>query len=305
MVNEVDMPIGRLNGNFTVIDDVEGLALVGYKRLYDGDINDNVRYHQYINTTYYSKLGLVDLGKGPESLQKIVFKGRVAKVDSRPTTKMYRLAKFLQPCYSEEDQRIYQSAHQYDPNGYDNAGRRVLLSITKDGVYEVFTADILGTGYIDQYDPFYVSPHKGCKVEIAQKYLETLRKSCAELNLPFTCLDKPENGAGMILIEEQEVDFSKPQVVQLVASAEQRDQWPVKVKITKPDGEQQKLSLPVGSFVEDSGFFKELSCFSCGCSCYQHLELSLVNGDYYLMASGRAIDDRHRGIHKLSDDKSG
>lgn len=295
--------VSKLAGNYTVIDDVQGKLLVGFKEPYRGAEDDNEALNRYYNKSYYSKLGLLEPEIGESSLKRFSFKGGVTRVDGQPSKERFNLTRFLAPCYSHDDQKIYQIAHKFKKGAYYNQGERVLLSISPDGAeYELYTAEILGTGYIEGYDPFYLSPFKGCRVEVAKKYVEVAEKSCGQMNLPFTCYEAPENSNGVVRFEVQDLDFTGHDTVQLIGSTERREEWPLTVNVIKPDGEQQTVLLPVGPFIKDGDFFKDLSCFSCGCSCYQHLNMALIGDDLHLIASGWAIDDEHRGIYRLAGD---
>ena len=57
--------------------------------------------------------------------------------------------------------------------------------------------------------------------------------------------------------------------------------------------------LPAGPWVYEHGFWKTMSCFSCGCACYEYTSLQIENGQIYITVSGQAVDEEHRGIYKL------
>ena len=306
----VPMPMNErvqvLDGNYTVVGDVNGQLLIGYKEPYQGDTDDAAAYNTYINTSSFADVSILDV-QGSSDVREpksISFEGRLRAVNGQPSNETAKLTNFFQPCYSKQDQKIYQIAHKYKQDGYRNSGERVLLSFNSDGEYEMYTADILGTGYIENNTPFYVSEFRDCKIEIAVAYGDEIGKPCEELNLPFTCLDISRERQPFEVIEVQAFDFTKQEVQFLVASAQDRETWPVEVEITKPDGSQQSLALPAGDFVQDSGFWKKMRCFSCGCGCYQKLALGYLNNDLYLIASGWAIDDAYRGVYRLTADQT-
>lgn len=60
---------------------------------------------------------------------------------------------------------------------------------------------------------------------------------------------------------------------------------------------QRTVSLPAGPWVHPEGILKALSCFSCGCSCYEHLDVRIEGGVVFVMVSGSAVKDRHRGLY--------
>jgi hypothetical protein len=44
-------------------------------------------------------------------------------------------------------------------------------------------------------------------------------------------------------------------------------------------------------------FFKKLSCFSCGCSCYEHFAARSAAGRVFAAVSGEAVADAHEGLY--------
>ena len=42
-----------------------------------------------------------------------------------------------------------------------------------------------------------------------------------------------------------------------------------------------------------------MSCFSCGCACYERSRLQIENGQIYITVFGQAVDEEHEGIYKL------
>ncbi|TXT30230.1 MAG: hypothetical protein FD131_1858 [Rhodocyclaceae bacterium] len=63
--------------------------------------------------------------------------------------------------------------------------------------------------------------------------------------------------------------------------------------------------LPSGPWIQPHGFFKSLSCFSCGCMCYAHFELTGAYGHIYAHVHGQSVEDAAAGIYKLIRDKDG
>ena len=67
---------------------------------------------------------------------------------------------------------------------------------------------------------------------------------------------------------------------------------------------KESVTLPAGPWVHSYGLLKTMSCFSCGCSCYENIEMQAENGQIYLMPYGAAVDEQHRGIYKLNRDST-
>jgi len=59
------------------------------------------------------------------------------------------------------------------------------------------------------------------------------------------------------------------------------------------------LSLPAGPWVYPHDFLKQLSCFSCGCSCYEQLAFAQENGQLVVHVSGKAVEEKHQGLYRL------
>jgi hypothetical protein len=57
--------------------------------------------------------------------------------------------------------------------------------------------------------------------------------------------------------------------------------------------------LPAGPWVYPHSFLKKLSCFSCGCSCYEDFSVQMQNAQIYAMVGGKAVESRHQGLYKL------
>jgi hypothetical protein len=60
------------------------------------------------------------------------------------------------------------------------------------------------------------------------------------------------------------------------------------------------LALPPGPWVVPHGFFKQLGCFSCGCSCYAHFALDGAQRRMYAHVYGKSVDDSAAGIYELA-----
>ena len=65
----------------------------------------------------------------------------------------------------------------------------------------------------------------------------------------------------------------------------------VKTAVEKP--------LPAGPWVYEHGFWKTMSCFSCGCACYERSRVQIENGQIYIRVFGQAVNEEHQGIYKL------
>jgi hypothetical protein len=80
-----------------------------------------------------------------------------------------------------------------------------------------------------------------------------------------------------------------------------RGAWPLTAWRLGPDLAAAKaLTLPPGPWIEPHGFFKQLSCFSCGCSCYSHFELDGAQGRIYAHVHGKSVEDSAAGIYELT-----
>lgn len=62
---------------------------------------------------------------------------------------------------------------------------------------------------------------------------------------------------------------------------------------------QKVFALPAGPWVYPHSFLKQLSCFACGCGCYEHLSIQMANGKIFLMVWGKAVDDSDMGLYQL------
>ncbi|MEL6815368.1 MAG: hypothetical protein AAFP03_11210 [Cyanobacteria bacterium J06598_3] len=82
--------------------------------------------------------------------------------------------------------------------------------------------------------------------------------------------------------------------------------WSIKTWTVSPAFDLVKeQSLPAGPWVYPHGFMKMMSCFSCGCSCYERLSLQVENGELYIGVFGKAVEDRYAGIYKLHSSEKG
>lgn len=65
---------------------------------------------------------------------------------------------------------------------------------------------------------------------------------------------------------------------------------------------EESITLPAGPWVYRHGFWKTMSCFSCGCACYERITMQMENDQLYFMPYGKAVDDQHRGVYRLSQE---
>ena len=77
----------------------------------------------------------------------------------------------------------------------------------------------------------------------------------------------------------------------------QLDAWIVSSEVTAA----VEQPLPAGPWVYEHGFWKTMSCFSCGCACYENVYVQMENGQIYIMVFGKAVDQAHKGLYKLFD----
>ena len=68
---------------------------------------------------------------------------------------------------------------------------------------------------------------------------------------------------------------------------------------------ESKRELPAGPWVYEHGFWKQMKCFSCGCSCYEHVALKSSQGQVFLSVTGVAVEEEHAGIYVISEDPRG
>lgn len=80
-----------------------------------------------------------------------------------------------------------------------------------------------------------------------------------------------------------------------------RNIWPLTAWRLAPDHTvAQVLILPRGPWVRSHGIFKQLSCFSCGCSCYAHFDLTGAQGRIYAHVYGKSVEDSVAGVYELT-----
>ena len=76
--------------------------------------------------------------------------------------------------------------------------------------------------------------------------------------------------------------------------------WSMSVQLLSAETRAEEVvSLPAGPWVYRHGFLKTMSCFSCGCACYESINMRMEDGQIYFMPYGKAVEDKHRGIYKL------
>lgn len=79
------------------------------------------------------------------------------------------------------------------------------------------------------------------------------------------------------------------------------EEWQLLTWRVSPDMSlEQAVALPAGPWVYRESFVKALSCFSCGCSCYEHLDARFEDDTVFLMVHGRAVKERHQGLYRLA-----
>lgn len=284
-----------LDGDYIIFDDVLGEALIGYRKPHPENSQ---------NYTPYTELMLLNLEQEGAVPRKVASKKRISKIDGNTNNDRVKFSRFDYPCFSTEDDRIYRNAYLHDADEYLNLGSSVLLSISREGYHEMFTSRTIGQPSPDGRMSALTVGHYPCHISInTYAYPDISRNLCDGETLPFTC---------QYADEREEYDYStitfdlrkQKMAILPYVSAERKEDWPVEVEIVETDGTSHQVSLPLGDFVRSSGFFKQLSCFSCGCGCYQDFRLTRVKGRYYLVASGWAFDDDVRGVFVLNDDNS-
>lgn len=78
--------------------------------------------------------------------------------------------------------------------------------------------------------------------------------------------------------------------------------WTYEGWIFSPEAQLQRtIAFPAGPWVYEHGFLKVMSCFSCGCACYESLDLEMQGEQIFSMVYGKAINDEHRGLYKLEE----
>ena len=77
--------------------------------------------------------------------------------------------------------------------------------------------------------------------------------------------------------------------------------WPLTAWRLGPDlATVRAITLPAGPWVVPHGFFKSMSCFSCGCSCYAHFDLAGAHGRIYAHVHGKSVEDSAAGVYELT-----
>ena len=66
---------------------------------------------------------------------------------------------------------------------------------------------------------------------------------------------------------------------------------------------EKELGIPPGPWINEHSIFKELSCFSCGCECYEHSELKYQNNQIYISIWGDVVKEKHKGVYRLVGEK--
>ena len=83
----VPMPMNErvqvLDGNYTVVGDVNGQLLIGYKEPYQGDTEDAAAYNTYINTSSFADVSILDVQGSAMFASQSLFHSRVV---CRPLT---------------------------------------------------------------------------------------------------------------------------------------------------------------------------------------------------------------------------
>ena len=67
----------------------------------------------------------------------------------------------------------------------------------------------------------------------------------------------------------------------------------------------ENYALPAGPWVKPQGLFKQLSCFSCGCSCYSSFKLYGGGGKTFAAVSAPIDDEASSGIFQLINTNKG
>jgi hypothetical protein len=76
--------------------------------------------------------------------------------------------------------------------------------------------------------------------------------------------------------------------------------WPLTAWRLSPDlSTVRPFLLPAGPWIVPHGPGKQLSCFSCGCSCYSHFDLMGTHGRLYAHIHGKAVSERSAGLYTL------
>jgi hypothetical protein len=79
----------------------------------------------------------------------------------------------------------------------------------------------------------------------------------------------------------------------------QPEEWQLLTWRVSPDmALQETVALPAGPWVYRESFLKGLSCFSCGCSCYEHMDARFEGDALFLMVYGRAVREEHQGLYR-------
>lgn len=72
-------------------------------------------------------------------------------------------------------------------------------------------------------------------------------------------------------------------------------------KLSKNLNPIKQYDLPAGPWIYNRGY---RSCFSCGCECYDRMNLRLSNETIFAKVTGSGVRQKHKGIYRLQEDQT-
>lgn len=63
----------------------------------------------------------------------------------------------------------------------------------------------------------------------------------------------------------------------------------------------KEYNIPAGPWIYNLGY---RSCFSCGCECYDAMDLKLSGDSIFALISGKGVRQKHKGVYRLNQDET-